>query len=123
MVNGTNVMIYLVNGAELDIIGTSTMNMTAQTSGAYSGLLFFGARNLPSGTVQKVNGDSDTNLTGAIYFPSQKVEFSGNFSANSSCLQIIADKVEYTGSAEFQHMCEDTGVKDLTTVGNIKLVE
>ena len=49
--------------------------------------------------------------------------FLGNFAANQTCLQIVADQVKYTGSAVFQNNCAGTGVKDLTTVGNIKLVE
>ena len=116
-------MFYLTNGATMDINGGANMNLSAATSGDWAGLLFFGARTLPTGVIQKVNGNATTNLTGAIYFPTQKVEFLGNFSGNSSCLQIVADKVEYTGSANFQHVCTGTGVKDLTTVGNIKLVE
>lgn len=123
VVNGTGVMFYLTNGATLDINGGATLNLSAATSGEWGGLLFFGSRTLPTGVVQKVNGDSTSNLTGAIYFPTQKVEFLGNFSGNSACLQIVADQVEYTGSATFQHVCAGTGVKDLTTVGNIKLVE
>ena len=38
-------------------------------------------------------------------------------------MPIVADQVNYTGSAVFQNNCAGKGVKDLVTVGNIKLVE
>ena len=71
----------------------------------------------------KLNGTASSIAQGAFYFPSQKLTFQGNFASNQECLQIIADQVEYTGSAVFQNHCEGKGVRDLTTVGNIKLVE
>jgi Flp pilus assembly protein TadG len=119
---GDGVMFYLTNGASLDISGNATLNLKAATSGTYSGLLFFGGRTEPF-MDQKVNGTASSIAQGAFYFPSQKLTFQGNFAANQECLQIIANMVDYTGSATFQNNCAGKGVKDLTTVGNIKLVE
>jgi hypothetical protein len=122
IVNGTNVMFYLTNGATLDIRGGSELNLSAQTTGTHAGLLFFGDRTQATAD-NKVNGNNTSNVTGAFYFPSQRLEFLGNFSGTQACTQIIADTVLYQGSANFQHNCPGTGVRDLTTVGNIKLVE
>ena len=71
----------------------------------------------------KVNGNTTSNLTGAFYFPKSEIGISRQFRGHAGCAQIIADTVIYTGSANFQNNCAGTGVKDLTTVGNIKLVE
>jgi hypothetical protein len=119
---GDGVMFYLTGGASLDISGNATLNLKAATSGTYSGVLFFGGRT-EAWMDQKVNGTSSSIAQGAFYFPSQKLTFQGNFASNQDCLQIIADQVEYTGSAVFQNNCTGKGVRDLTTVGNIKLVE
>lgn len=119
---GDGVMFYLTGGASLDVSGNATMNLKAATSGTYGGLLFFGGRT-EAWKDQKMNGNASSIAQGAFYFPSQKLTFQGNFASNQDCLQIIADQVEYTGSAVFQNNCAGKGVKDLTTVGNIKLVE
>jgi Flp pilus assembly protein TadG len=121
-INGNGVMIYLTNGATLDIAGNTTLNLKAQTSGTYGGVLFFSDRT-QAWLDQKVNGTSTSIAEGAFYFPSQKLTFLGNFAQNQQCLQIVADQVKYTGSAVFQNNCTGKGVRDLTTVGNIKLVE
>ena len=120
---GDGVMFYLTGGANVQINGNVTLNMKAATSGTYGGLLFFADRTDPWKDTNKINGTSTSIAQGAFYFPSQKLEFLGNFAQNQECLQIVADQVKYTGSAVFQNHCEGTGVKDLTTVGNIKLVE
>jgi len=119
---GDGVMIYLTGGAHLEINGNATLNIKAATSGTYGGLLFYADRSDPW-QEQFVNGTATSIAQGAFYFPSQKLTFNGNFAANQDCLQIIADQVNYTGSAVFQNNCTGKGVKDLTTVGNIRLVE
>jgi hypothetical protein len=119
---GEGVMFYLTGGAHLQINGNATLNLKAATSGTYGGLLFFADRDDPW-QEQTVNGTAASIAQGAFYFPSQKLNFLGDFAANQECLQIIADQVNYQGSAVFQNNCTGTGVKDLVTVGNIKLVE
>ena len=121
-VNGTGVMFYLTNGATVRIMGGASMNLSAPTSGTHAGLLFFGDRTQATAT-NRINGNSTTVLQGAIYFPSQDVEFQGNFSGNYGCLQVIADKVNYTGSATFNNNCAGTGVKTISVSGDVMLVE
>lgn len=121
-VNGTGVMFYLTNGATLRINGGATMHLSAPTTGTWAGLLFFGNRTQAS-ALNRVNGNSSTVLQGAIYFPSQELDFQGNFSGDYACLQVIADKITYTGSASFHNNCAGTGVKTISTPGDIALVE
>jgi hypothetical protein len=121
-VNGSGVMFYLTNGATVRINGGATMNLTAPTSGTWAGLLFYGNRTQASAT-NRFNGNSTTVLQGAIYFPSQLVDFQGNFSGNYACLQVIADQVTYTGNATFSVNCTGTGVKTATIPGGVVLVE
>jgi len=44
-------------------------------------------------------GGTEMNLQGAIYFPNQEIKFSGGASLMNSCLQIIGDKVTFTGTS------------------------
>ena len=121
-VNGTGVMFYLTNGATLRINGGATMTLRAPTTGTWAGLLFFGNRTQATAT-NRINGNSSTILQGAVYFPSQDVDFQGNFSGNYGCLQVIADRVTYTGSATFNNNCSGTGVKTISVAGDVILVE
>src|SRR6185503_8131347 len=82
-VSGSGVTIYLAAGAQVLMRGNASVNMAAPTSGTYSGILFFGARN-GSGD-NTFNGDASSHLTGDLYFPSENVSYLGNFSGTNGC--------------------------------------
>jgi hypothetical protein len=121
-VSGTGVTFYLTNGATLDIAGNATINLTAPTSGSYSGLVFYGDRS-QGNAINTVNGNSTSTITGAIYFPSQEVRFLGNFSGSNGCTQVVADTIYYTGSSTFRTNCSGTGMATIEVPGAVKLVE
>ncbi|HXS06119.1 MAG TPA: TadE/TadG family type IV pilus assembly protein [Rhizomicrobium sp.] len=121
-ISGTGVTFYLTNGATLDFNGNADINLTAPTSGTYSGILFYGDRTQPS-AVNKINGDATSNMTGAFYFPSQEVDFQGNFSGSGGCTQVVADTIYYTGSATFSTNCSGKGLKTIPVPGSVTLVE
>jgi Flp pilus assembly protein TadG len=121
-VSGSGVTFYLTNGATVSMNGSATVNISAPTSGTYSGLLFFGDRSQPT-AVNKINGDASSLLTGTIYFPSQEVEFLGNFSGAGGCTQVVADTILYTGSSQFTTNCTGSGVPSIPVAGSVALVE
>jgi hypothetical protein len=121
-ITGSGVTFFLTNGATLDMNGGAQVNLTAPTSGPYSGLVFYGDRTQPT-AVNKINGNSSSQITGAIYFPSQEVDFLGNFSGSNGCTQVVADKIYYTGSATFQTNCAGTGMASINVPGNVVLAE
>lgn len=121
-ISGSGVTFYLTNGATLQFNGNATINLSAPTSGTYSGVLFYGDRAQPTAT-NTINGNATSNLTGAIYFPSQEVDFLGNFSGNGGCTQVVADTIYYTGSATFSTNCSGKGMKTIPIPGSVKLVE
>ena len=122
VINGTGVTFYLTNGATLDFNGNADINLTAPTSGPYSGILFFGDRTQAT-AINKINGDASSSMTGAFYFPSQEVDFLGNFSGNNGCTQVVADTIYYTGSATFSTNCTGKGMKSIPVPGSVTLVE
>ena len=85
-------------------------------------MLFYGDRTQAT-AVNKINGDATSNMTGAIYFPSQEVDFQGNFSGNGGCTQVVADTIYYTGSATFSTNCAGKGIKTIPVPGSVALVE
>lgn len=122
MVSGSGVTFYLTNGATLSFDGNATLNLSAPTSGTYAGLLFFGDRTQANAT-NTINGNANTQMSGAIYFPSQNVRFLGNFTGSNGCLQVVASTIYYTGSASFQANCVGSGLASIQVPGAVSLVE
>jgi Flp pilus assembly protein TadG len=121
-ITGVGVTFFLTNGATLQINGNATLNISAPTSGDYSGVVFYGDRTQLTAK-NTINGNATSNVTGAIYFPSQEVDFLGNFSGNGGCTQVVADTIYYTGSATFSTNCTNKGIKTIPVPGSISLVE
>ena len=121
-VTGSGVTFYLTNGATLSMNGNATVNISAPTSGTYAGLLFYGDRTQADAT-NTINGDASSLLTGTLYFPSQKVEFLGNFSGAGGCTQVVADTILYTGNSHFTTNCAGSGVPSIPVSGSVALVE
>lgn len=121
-ISGSGVMFYLTNGAKIQINGSAHMNLSAATSGTYSGMLFYGNRTQPT-AVQTFNGDASSRMTGAIYFPSQEVRMNGNFSGANGCQQVIGDTIQFSGSTTLSAACPGTGINSIPIPGSTALVE
>ena len=87
--------------------GTLDAQLSAPPAGSgapYEGVLMFqdpralstqgGAR-----IVNRINGNAGLRLKGALYFPSQAIEYSGSSEVAGSCLQVVARWVELKGTA------------------------
>ncbi|MBU6297997.1 MAG: pilus assembly protein [Alphaproteobacteria bacterium] len=121
-ISGSGVTFYLTNGATLQFNGNATMDLSAPTSGTYSGLLFYGDRTQAYMT-NTINGTASSEFTGALYFPSGGVDLLGNFSGSDGCMQVVADTIYYTGSATFTTNCTGTGMATMSVPGSVTLVE
>jgi hypothetical protein len=121
-VTGAGVMFFLNNGAHLDFNGNAHMNISAPTSGTYSGIAIFGDRDSAYAN-NTLNGNGTSVLTGAIYMPSQHVRFLGNYTGFNNCMQVIASTIQYTGNSTFGTNCNGTGLYQIPTPGVVALVE
>ncbi|MBV9997140.1 MAG: hypothetical protein JO127_18195 [Caulobacteraceae bacterium] len=90
---------YLVNGASVTMNGNSHVSFSAPTSGTYAGMLFISDRS-NTGSIT-INGDSTSQMTGAIYSSSGAVNYIGNFSGANGCTQIVANTVSWSGNTSF----------------------
>lgn len=120
-INGSGVTFFLTNGARLVVNGTASMNLSAPTSGTYSGLVFFGDR---SGSPEShlMNGSAGSAFTGAVYFPNDDLEIRGTNSAAAGCTQFIARTLDFRGTSGASIDCDGVGVSPIQTIGGVRLV-
>lgn len=121
-VTGAGVTFYLTNGATVDFNGTANITLSAPTSGAYKGILFWADKNDPYNS-NKFNGTASSKLTGALYFPNQDVQFLGNFSGVNGCLRVVSRTVKFTGNTTMSSNCTAAGLDSITLPGRVTLVE
>ncbi|MEQ1755221.1 MAG: pilus assembly protein TadG-related protein [Micropepsaceae bacterium] len=121
-VSGSGVTFYLTNGATVDFNGTADITLSAPTSGAYKGILFWANKDDPNNS-NKFNGTASSHLTGALYFPNQDVQFLGNFSGVNGCLRVVARTMKFTGSTTMNSNCTAAGLDSITLPGRVTLVE
>ncbi len=110
---GAAVTLVFTNGATASI--SSTLNLTAPTSGPLSGLAIFED---PAATVSNSNkfsftGGSNLRIVGAIDLPTAAVTYSGSSISNSPCTQLIANTIDFTGSASFANNCASAGTRTI----------
>ncbi|HLY05640.1 MAG TPA: hypothetical protein VKR31_07825 [Rhizomicrobium sp.] len=117
-VTAHNVTFY-VTGGTVAISGSAVVNLTAQTSGTYAGILFFGSR-AGNTSNNNISGSSNSTITGALYFPTQQVTFSGGSNTPSACTEVIGDKITISGTAYLGDSCAGTGVASITPANSLK---
>ena len=111
---GSGVMFYNTYNATYSyspiVVSASSSTLSAPTSGTYEGILFFQDRNIPtndkgpSGPQNTVSGTSTTSFTGALYFPSTPLVFSGG-SSDTDCTELIADTLTISGTSYINNDC------------------
>ncbi|NEX91889.1 pilus assembly protein TadG-related protein [Caulobacter sp. 17J65-9] len=121
-ITGDGVTIFFNGSTSPAINGTATVQLSAPTSGAYSGVLFMGDRESTAGRAT-FNGTADSKMTGAIYFPNNLVEYLGDFEGENGCTQVVAKTVAWNGNATFNSDCTDHGMHTLPAMKLVKLAE
>jgi hypothetical protein len=122
-VTGSGVTFFLTGGASLSYNGGATINLSAPTSGSLAGLLFYADRD-DAGVAHKINGNTGSELNGAIYMPSGDLDYSGNFSGGGGgCTQIVTRRVTFSGNSSLQVNCEAVGTRRIAVGESIALVE
>ena len=122
IVTGTGVTIYLDCGSKVSMNGTAKVQLSAPTTGAYSGILFYGDRACTSGS-NTFNGTADSLLTGALYFAQQDVNYLGNFSGAGGCSQVVAGTIQWSGSSTIKQDCTSLGMAEIPANQSVQLVE
>ncbi len=92
---------------QVDINGGAEIKMTAPTTGPFRNLLFYQDRRAPStaNLVNKINGNSDSVLSGALYFPRQQLQINGTSNLKFTCAQFVSRIVEFSGNGSINNTC------------------
>lgn len=113
--------------ATLKVNAGASVSLTAPTSGATGGMVFFQDRNAPFSSnstcgndqaQNKIKGGSSQLLTGAVYFPNQAICFNGNSSVSGAgqCTQIIARTLDFTGTSDVKLSCAGSGITPVSVL-------
>lgn len=131
-ISGDSVSFLLINGAELNIAGTATLNLSAfdpenphHRPDPFAGLLFFADR-LGAPVSHTMNGNATSDINGIVYLPNDNISYSGNSSAEYACIQIIASQLNIGGNGTLNIGClpdKPSGSKLLHSAQRINLLE
>jgi Flp pilus assembly protein TadG len=107
-VSGTGVTIVMTgpNGqaGDLKINAQAVLNLSSPSSGTYKGVLFYRDRRASNIEI-KINGGAESNLTGALYFPTSDITYAGHAGMNVTCLQMVGQILKFRGSASITNSC------------------
>jgi len=103
--------------------GGSSLNLTAPTSGNFSGLALYRSSACDTGEDFNFSGTTDSTIIGAIYNPAADIVFTGNGTVGSTCLQVIGDTVTFTGNSTLGSTCAAAGTQTITAGATGSLVE
>jgi Flp pilus assembly protein TadG len=107
---GTGVTFYTQGSTT--VTGSGNMNLSAPTSGPYSGVLFFQSRS--DSNAMSVTGSGGDKIKGILYAPAAALNLTGSGSVNVS-LDIIVDSLSETGSGSIS----DTNYSVVTNTNSV----
>lgn len=113
-------------GADMNMAATNKFVENTSDAFPYKGILFFqDPEAVYEDGVNSFLGGAAMNLDGALYFPSQELKYSGGAAGPTKCLQIIANKITFSGNVNLHKdnaKCENLGI-DVIDVKLAILVE
>ena len=110
---------------------SSNINMTAPDTGTYKGIAIYQDRRATDcNSCNKVNGNSGSIIQGALYFPSQELEYNGTGTTSAICTMFVAKRLNFSGNSttsnKFKGMddpaCAAFGLGGFPTIWMVRLV-
>jgi len=109
-VTGSGVTAYFDGDTSLSVNGQGALDLSAPTSGSYTGILFHGDPSSDPNTQHMVTGNGNAIFDGIMYFPNAiaKVNGNGNTSSNTDISAIMARQLRFGGNGTLNfHISED----------------
>ncbi len=114
--NGCTIILTNSSSGTTAPIGNVTLNasaeidMTAPTAGPYDGILFYQDRRATKSEtiVNKINGNANSLMSGAFYFPNQQLQINGTAGLNFNCANFVSYVVEFAGNGSINNTIDST---------------
>jgi Flp pilus assembly protein TadG len=113
---------------QLTVNASSNINITAPNGATdrFKGIAIYQDRRAPDSTTKnKINGNSGSVIVGAIYFPSQEVDYNGTGNTSAVCTMFIARRLTFSGNSgttnKFKSMSQ-CAVEGLPGGGGTRLI-
>ncbi len=88
---------------QFKVNASSEINISAPTGSGdyYKGIAIYQdrrAKDSPS-SVNKINGNSNSTITGALYFPNQELQYNGTGNTSASCTLFVSRRIDFSGNS------------------------
>ncbi|MCH7932058.1 MAG: hypothetical protein IH906_07625, partial [Proteobacteria bacterium] len=103
--------VKIVGGSDVELTAPDTDPLNAD---GYSGVLFYQDRDVTGQNKNNlIAGGAELDFEGALYFPSEDLDFAGGSELADGCVQLIGAKVKITGDTGIQGNCGNTGTRSV----------
>ena len=109
--------------ATMDINGGAEVDLSQSTSGTYSGITIYrDSRAAASNQCCQVNGNSNSTLSGAFYFPNDTLTFNGTAGMSLNCFQMVGLRLSFSGNATITNTCTPPGGDSKWSLTAVRLI-
>lgn len=104
--------------ATIDMHGNAVLTLTSPSTGTYKDLLMYQDPRATIGNGISINGNSSTTYQGGFYFPKAYMTFNGNTGMHTTCLQLVARRLTFSGNSSVSNVCDPAngGGKDYDAI-------
>lgn len=107
--------------------GTIDVSAPATDGETYKGMVFIQdplAKDSGQKTQNQISGNSSSTVQGVVYVPNQSLLYNGGGSTDFVCLQLVAKRVEFSGSSNIKagSQCPDAGYEAIGGGSRVRLV-
>ncbi len=100
---GVTIILTGSDPGNLRMAGNASLDLTAPITGPYANMVLIQSPNADVGNDNTINGDNNTAIDGAIYFPNGDLTFSGSSAGATQCAMIVGWTLTFTGDADIQN--------------------
>ncbi len=118
-ITGADVTLVMTRIDETAAVGTLSVNASANLSltapsavtdptNPYAGIAIYQDRNAvdSNSTQNKINGNSTSQIIGAVYFPNQEIVYNGGGSTGFVCTRLVGRRVVFSGNTAISNKFE-----------------
>ncbi len=110
----------------------ANINLTAPSGSTeyYKGIAIYQDRRAKdsASSVNKINGNSASKITGALYFPNQELQYNGGGNTAGTCTLFVSRRIDFSGNSvtlnKFKNSseCVGTGIPSIGGGRMVRLV-